>query len=376
MAAGRKTPRSRARFDPVEAVVKDLRRGRMVVLTDALDRENEGDLVMAASKVTPEAINFMARHGRGLICVPTTAEKLDALGIARMTPDNREAHRTEFMVSVDAREGVSTGISAHDRARTIRLMADSKKRAKDFVQPGHVFPLRACPGGVLQRAGHTEAAVDLARLADLPPVGVICEIMNPDGTMARLPQLQRFRRRHGLKLCRIQDLIAFRHAREQHVEKVEEADLSTPWGIFRLHVFRSLLDGRRHLALSLGRIDPARPVLTRVHVECVASDVFQSSAFGFPSGVGDSLRTIRDEGRGLLLYMRHEGWGPTMVDSFGRVKAPHLREYGLGAQILVHLGVRRIRLLSNHPHRLVGLEGFGLEIVGRVPLKPGSNRRR
>lgn len=367
--------RERSGFDPIEAIVSDLRRGRMVVVTDATNRENEGDLVMAAAKVTPERINFMARHGRGLICVPATAERLDALGVARMTSDNREAHRTEFMVSVDAREGVSTGISAHDRARTIRLLARPRPRAHDFVQPGHVFPLRARPGGVLQRAGHTEAAVDLVRLAGLPPVGVLCEIMNADGTMARLPQLQRFRRRHRLKICRIEDLIAYRHAREQHVEKVEEAVLPTPWGDFCLHVFRSRLDGRRHLALSLGRIDPSRPVLTRVHTECVAADVFQSARFGSPSSVADSLRAIREEGAGLLLYMRHEGWGATMLDSSGKVKAPHLREYGMGAQILALLGVRRIRLLSNHPHRLVGLGGFGLEIAEQIPLKSGGARR-
>jgi 3,4-dihydroxy 2-butanone 4-phosphate synthase/GTP cyclohydrolase II len=373
MAAGKT---SRAGFDPIPSVVEDFRRGRMVIVADSMDRENEGDLVMAASKVTPQAINFMARHGRGLICVPTTAERLDELGITRMTPENRESHRTEFMVSVDAREGISTGISAHDRARTIRLLASPRTRSRDLVQPGHVFPLRARPGGVLQRAGHTEAVVDLVRLAGLPPVGVLCEIMNPDGTMARIPQLLRFRRRHGLRFCRVQDLIAWRHAREKHVEEVEQSDLSTPWGTFRLHVFRSMLDGRRHLALSLGRIEGSRPVLVRVHAECVASDVFQCPDFGFPTAVADSLRAIRAEGAGLLLYMRHEGWGPTMVDSQGNPKAPHLREYGLGAQILARLGVRRIRLLTNHPHRLVGLEGFGLEIVARVPLRAGLPKRR
>ncbi|MCC7517962.1 MAG: 3,4-dihydroxy-2-butanone-4-phosphate synthase [Verrucomicrobiae bacterium] len=376
MAVVQKNASKRLLFDPIEAIVADLRRGRMVVVTDATNRENEGDLVMAAAKTTPKAINFMARHGRGLICVPATAERLAALGIARMTSDNREAHRTEFMVSVDAREDITTGISAQDRARTIRLMARLRPRARDLVQPGHVFPLRARPGGVLQRAGHTEAVVDLVRLAGLPPVGVLCEIMNPDGSMARQPQLRRFCRRHRLKLCRIEDLIAYRHMREHHVEKTEEADLPTPWGVFRLHVFRSRLDGRRHLALALGRIDPASPVLTRVHAECVASDVFQSAEFGSPSSVADSLKAIREEGSGLLLYMRHEGWSSTMLDSSGRVRAPHLREYGLGAQILAQLGVRRIRLLTNHPHRLVGLSGFGLEIVGRVPLKPGSSKTR
>lgn len=341
----------------------------MVIVTDDAKRENEGDLVMAAEKVTAEAINFMAQHGRGLICVPTAPGRLRELGIERMVAENRESQKTDFMVSVDAREGITTGISAHDRARTIWVMADPRSRATDLVQPGHVFPLQAKPGGVLRRAGHTEAAVDLARLAGLAPAGVICEILNRNGSMARLPQLLVFRRRHKLKICTIRDLIAYRRVREKLVELIDVTDLRTPYGKFKLHCYRSLVEGWQHLAMVLG--DPRRdqPVLVRVQAECVASDVFHSDLFGKRDLLADAFRAIQKERAGILLYMRHEGWGPAMVNANGRMKAPHLREYGLGAQILADLGVKKIRLLTNKPKRVVGLEGYGLEIVEQVPMR-------
>ncbi len=355
-------------FDPIESVIEAIRRGEMVIVTDDEDRENEGDLVMAAEKVTAEAINFMAKHGRGLICLPTTGERLQELGISRMVQENRESQRTDFMVSVDAREGITTGISAHDRARTIWVVADRHSTSTDLVQPGHVFPLRAKPGGVLHRAGHTEASVDLARLAGLSPVGVICEILNPDGTMARLPQLLKFRRRHKLKLCRISDLIAYRRVREKLVERGEQVWLPTPYGRFRLHCYHSSIDQRQHFALVMGKPRSNDPILVRVQTECAASDVFHSSLFQTDEHLIQSLKFIQKKKRGVLLYMRHDGWGPSMVDAQGKEKAPHLREYGLGAQILVDLGVKKIRLLVNQPKTVVGVEGYGLKIVEQIPL--------
>jgi 3,4-dihydroxy 2-butanone 4-phosphate synthase/GTP cyclohydrolase II len=350
-------------FDSIESVIDSVRRGEMVIVTDDEDRENEGDLVMAADKVNAESINFMTQYGRGLICVPASGDRLRQLGISRMVVENRESHKTDFMVSVDAYSGITTGISAHDRARTIWVMADRESTAQDLVQPGHVFPLQAKPGGVLQRAGHTEAAVDLATLAGLAPVGVICEILNADGTMARLSQLMEFKSRHRLKICNIRDLIAYRRVREKLVEKVEEADMPTPYGKFRLHCYQSLLDRRRHFALVMGKQNFRKPTLVRVHAECVASDVFHSNLFGGDDLVSDALAAIAGEGQGILLYMRHEGWGPVMIDKEGKMRDFHLREYGLGAQILVDLGVREIRLLTNKPKTIIGLEGYGLKVV-------------
>ncbi len=367
MARAQSKKSSKPSFDSIESVVEAIRGGEMVIVTDDANRENEGDLVMAAEKVTAEGINFMAHHGRGLICVPTTSTRLQELGITRMVDENRESQKTDFMVSVDAREGITTGISAHDRARTIWVMADRNSVAKDLVQPGHVFPLQAKPGGVLRRAGHTEAAMDLARLAGLSPVGVICEILNKDGTMARLPGLLQFRRQHSLRMCSIRDLIAYRRVREKLVEPIEKADLPTPYGKFRLHCYRSLVDDRQHFALVLGKLHPERPVLVRVQAECVASDVFNSTLFGKRNLLTDAFKAIAKKGNGILLYMRHEGWGP-MKDPNHRTKAPHLREYGLGAQILVDLGVKQIRLLTNKPKTVVGLEGYGLKIVEQIPL--------
>jgi 3,4-dihydroxy 2-butanone 4-phosphate synthase / GTP cyclohydrolase II len=382
----RKGPAKR-QFSSVESVIEDIRLGRMVIITDNEERENEGDLVMAAEKVTAEAINFMTIHGRGLICVPTARERLLDLGIAPMVTSNQESHRTAFMVSVDAREGITTGISAHDRARTIWIMADPRSLPRDLVQPGHVFPLQAKSGGVLERAGHTEAAVDLARLGGLSPSGVICEILNPDGTMARFEQLLKFAQKHKLKICSIEELIAYRRVREKLVEKIEEVEFPTPYGKFKLHAYRSLIDGRIHLALVHGKISPQRAELVRVHAENVASDVFDSSMFKTDGILERSMRAIAEAGAGVLLYIRHDGWGPvTMPEEQvresrlkGRPATHHLsrnlRSYGVGAQILVDLGLKKIKLLTNQPKTVVGLEGFGIRIVEQVPLPPAKKSK-
>jgi 3,4-dihydroxy 2-butanone 4-phosphate synthase/GTP cyclohydrolase II len=386
---------SKSLFDPIEAVVKDIKAGRMVIVTDDAERENEGDLVMAASKVTPEAVNFMAKNGRGLICVPLTESRARQLGLQRMVAHNREIHRTDFTVSVDAAKGVTTGISARDRARTIKTLASSKAAPSELTQPGHVFPLQAKEGGVLQRAGHTEAAVDLARLAGLDATGVICEVLKEDGSMARLPDLRKFRRRHKLKMCSIRDLIAYRRRREKLVEREQCISLPTDFGDFDLYLYRSLTDGAHHLALVRGEIDPKIPVLVRVHSECLTGDVFGSRRCDCGSQLHQALKQIADHGSGVLVYMRQEGRGiglPAKIHAYklqesglDTVQANQklgfpmdLREYGLGAQILSDLGVHKIRLLTNNPRKMVGLSGHGLEIVGRVPIKskPHSQNAR
>ncbi len=378
-------------FDTIESVLADLRRGRMVIVVDDADRENEGDLVMAAQFVTPEAVNFMAKYGRGLICVPTTAERLQQLGIDSMVRENRDSFRTDFQVSVDAARGITTGISAADRARTIQVLADPTAVPEDLVRPGHVFPLRAKPGGVLQRAGHTEAAVDLARLAGLRPVAVICEIMNEQGRMMRLGQLRRFARRHRLKLCTIADLIEYRRRREKLIERVETVGLPTQLGRFQLHLYRSRLDGQHHVALVMGEVAGRQGVLVRVHSECLTGDVFGSLRCDCGPQLRAAMERIAQEGCGVLVYMRQEGRGIGLegkirayrlqeqegldtVEANARLGYPmDLREYGLGAQILVDLGLRTIRLLTNNPKKLVGLEGYGLEVVEQIPLRVGAN---
>ena len=373
-------------FDPIEAVIKDIKAGRMVIVTDDAERENEGDLVMAASKVTPEAVNFMAKNGRGLICVPLAESRAKQLGLQRMVAHNREIHRTDFTVSVDAAKGVTTGISARDRARTIKTLASAKSSPSDLTQPGHVFPLQAKEGGVLQRAGHTEAAVDLARLAGLDATGVICEVLKEDGSMARLPDLQVFRRRHKLKMCSIRDLIAYRRRREKLVQREQCVRLPTEFGDFDLYLYRSLTDGAHHLALVRGAIDPRQPVLVRVHSECLTGDVFGSRRCDCGSQLHRAMSQIAEHGNGILVYMRQEGRGiglPAKIHAYKlqeegldtveankRLGFPmDLREYGLGAQILSDLGVRKIRLLTNNPRKMVGLSGHGLEIVSRVAIK-------
>jgi 3,4-dihydroxy 2-butanone 4-phosphate synthase/GTP cyclohydrolase II len=379
------------KFDSIEDVLKDVRAGRIVIVTDDADRENEGDLIMAAERITPQAVNFMATHGRGLICAPITEERAEELGLQRMVLDNRESYRTDFTVSVDAARDISTGISAHDRARTIKVLVDPASTPRDLAQPGHVFPLRARPGGVLRRAGHTEASVDLARLAGLKPAAVLCEILNADGTMARLPHLLRFRRKHKLKICSIADLIAYRRSREKLVEREQIIKLPTAYGEFDLHMYRSLVDGTHHLALVKGQVSKNRTTLVRVHSECLTGDVFASLRCDCGNQLHSALEQINAAGNGIVLYMRqHEGRGiglPAKIHAYklqeeglDTVEAneklgfpSELRDYGIGAQILVDLGVRKMRFLTNNPRKVIGLEGYGLEIVEVVPLKTSPN---
>lgn len=383
------------KFDSIEAVTADIRKGRTVIVVDDADRENEGDLILAAQHVTPSAVNFMARHGRGLICVPTTSERLQQLGVERMVRQNRESFRTDFQVSVDAARGITTGISAADRAETIRIMADPTAVPEDLVQPGHVFPLRARPGGVLQRAGHTEAAVDLAEIAGCRPIGVLCEILNDDGTMARLPQLFKFAKKHKLKICTIEDLIHFRRSREKLVERIETVRMPTDFGDFDLHLYRSKIDGQHHVALVRGDIAGKRNVLVRVHSECLTGDVFGSRRCDCGPQLHQAMRQVAEAGLGVIVYMRQEGRGIGLAPKIKAYKLQEqgydtveanqklgygmdLREYGLGAQILVDLGLKTIRLLTNNPKKVVGLEGYGLKITEQVPIrvKPNPHNER
>src|SRR5689334_11241281 len=377
-------------FDAIDDVVSDVAKGKIVIVTDDADRENEGDLVIAAEKVTPEAVNFMATHGRGLICVPISNERAEQLGLQRMVAQNRETHRTDFTVSVDAARGVTTGISTYDRATTILAIANAKSSPEDLNQPGHVFPLRAKDGGVLRRAGHTEAAVDLARLAGLQPAGVLCEILHDDGTMARLPELMEFHKKHGLRICTIQSLIAYRRQREKLVELEQVVKLPTDYGDFDLHLYRSTLDGMHHLALVKGTIDPNQTPLVRVHSECLTGDVFGSKRCDCGNQLHAALRQIAEEGNGVLVYMRQEGRGIGLaakihayklqeegldtVEANAKLGFPiDLRDYGLGAQILVDLGVRQFRFLTNNPKKVIGLEGYGIQMIEQVPIRSRPN---
>jgi 3,4-dihydroxy 2-butanone 4-phosphate synthase/GTP cyclohydrolase II len=377
-------------FDSIESVIADLQRAKMVLVVDDADRENEGDLIMAAQFVTPESVNFMAKFGRGLICVPTTSERLQQLGIERMVQQNRETFKTDFQISVDAARGITTGISAGDRAQTIRIMADPTALPEDLVQPGHVFPLRARPGGVLQRAGHTEAAVDLVQLAGCRPIGVICEVMSEDGSMARLPELRKFAKKHHLRICTIEDLIKYRRTREKLVERIEVVKMPTEYGDFDLYLYRSKLDGRHHLALVCGNVAGKKNVLVRVHSECLTGDVFGSRRCDCGPQLHQAMRQVADAGCGVVVYMRQEGRGIGLApkikayklqeQGFDTVEANQklgfemdLREYGLGAQILVDLGLKTINLLTNNPKKVVGLEGYGLEIVHQIPIKVKPN---
>ena len=377
---------------PIEDAIAAIARGGIVVVVDDVDRENEGDLIVAAEKVTPATIAFMVRHTSGVICVALTAERLDALDIPLMVRGNTEAQRTAFTVSVDVRHGTTTGISAADRAATIRALVDPATQPDDLARPGHVFPLRASEGGVLRRAGHTEAAVDLARLAGLQPAGVLAEVVNDDGTMARLPDLERFAAEHGLVLISVADLIRYRREREKLVRQVSEARIPTPYGEFAAHVYASLLDGEEHLALVKGELPTDEPVLVRVHSECLTGDVFGSLRCDCGTQLEAALAKIQAAEHGVVLYLRgQEGRG---IGLGHKIRAYNLqeqgrdtveanvelglpvdaREYGIGSQILTDLGVRRMRLLTNNPSKYGALGGFGLEIVERVPLVVSPTR--
>jgi 3,4-dihydroxy 2-butanone 4-phosphate synthase/GTP cyclohydrolase II len=373
-------------FASIEEAVEDIKQGKMIIVVDDEDRENEGDIICAAEKITPQMINFMISHAKGLVCTPMTTQALQRLEIPLMTEDITEKQGTKFTISVDGAHNTTTGISAQDRANTILSLVDPKSKADDFVKPGHIFPLRAEEGGVLVRAGHTEAAVDLAKLANLQPMGVICEIINPDGTMARLKDLDGYSQKHGLKIITIADLIKYRKANEELVELISQANLPTHFGDFTIYIFRSTISKEEHLAIVKGDIGDGKDIIVRVHSECLTGDALFSARCDCGQQLEYAYQKIAQEGRGVILYMKQEGRG---IGIANKIKAYHLqdhgrdtveanlelgfaedlRDYGIGAQMLAYLGVKEMRLLTNNPKKVVGLEGYGLKIIERLPIE-------